>query len=222
MQELNPIERPKQVSEVVLERLRHDIVTGAFELGEKISEGQVATAYGVTKAPVRAAYTRLQGEGLLEIRPQSGTYVFKPTKEDLRALCELRIALELEAVRLSLDRNAQALEDALSKIYSEMESALEESNQMRYQILDTELHLVFFTCSGSPYLEETFRVRVSSAFAALRYRFAKNSAHNAASIGEHRQLLDRVIARDLAGLRKVLRAHIENTESYYELLLNSR
>lgn len=43
------IERPKQVSEPVLERLRNDIIENRFALGEKIPEAQLSELYGVTK-----------------------------------------------------------------------------------------------------------------------------------------------------------------------------
>ena len=83
---IRKIERPKPVTELVIDRLRADIIENRFKLGEKISETQLAELYGVTKAPVRAAYIRLEAEGLLRVRPQSGTFVFRPTADELRAL----------------------------------------------------------------------------------------------------------------------------------------
>lgn len=213
------IERPKQVSELVLERLREDIVKGTFALGEKISETQLAITYGVTKAPVRAAYQRLLAEGLIEVRPQTGTYVFKPTIEHLRALCELRIALELEAVRLSLSRNATGFRQAVDRICDDMEAAVRENRQNDYQQLDTALHLSFFDLAQSPLLRETYEFRVSSAFAALRYRFAAVQSHAEASMGDHREICSLVAQGDLDALRSCLRTHIDNTNAYYERLL---
>lgn len=221
MATVRKIERPRQVSEIVLERLRKDIVTGVFALGEKISETHVAEAYGVTKAPVRAAYVRLQSEGLVEIRPQSGTFVFAPTQDDLRALCELRIALELEAVRLSLLRNPEGLKSAVDSICARMQDALAKGEQDRYQRLDNSLHLTLFDLANSPYLKETYEARISSAFAALRHRFAQDASHNSASIKEHTEIADRIGARDITGLRAILRQHIQSTEAYYEKLLSA-
>lgn len=221
MASVRKIERPPQVSEVVMEQLRHDIVTGVFALGEKLSETQLAETYGVTKAPVRAAYVRLQSEGLVEIRPQSGTYVFAPSREHLRALCELRIALELEAVRLSMERAEEKLETSVSSVCRQMQDALNSGQQDVYQRLDTAFHLVFFELAQSACLHETYSAKISSAFAALRHRFSQESTHNNASIKEHLAMERCIAERDLASVQDLLRVHIANTEAYYEALLSN-
>ena len=60
--EIGKIQKPKPVSELVLDRLRSDIIEANFELGEKISEAQLSKLYGVTKAPIRSAYIHLTTE----------------------------------------------------------------------------------------------------------------------------------------------------------------
>ena len=209
------IERPRPVSELVLHRLRDDIIQNRFALGEKLSEAQLSERYGVTKAPIRSAYIRLEGEGLLEIRPQSGTFVFLPTVEELRALCELRTALELEALSLAMARSLDGLSDTCSRICREMEEALRIRSRDRYQILDTELHLSILAHANSPLLDRAYRSQVNGRFAALRYRFSQEQKHNDNSIAEHRALRDAIVAGDGDKARKILRAHIGYTEDYY-------
>lgn len=216
MRAVQKIERPKMVTELVHERLRQDIVNGVFELGEKISEGQIAEYYGVTKAPIRKAYALLHSEGLVEVRPQSGTYVFKPTRDDLRAICELRLALEVEAARLSMRRAPERLRSDMIEICASMQAALAEADQQRYLALDKDLHLSLLACADSPYLYEIYQSRVSSIFSALRCRFAHDAAHNDASSSEHYQIRDAVLAGDLETLAQVLRKHVRNTEVFYE------
>lgn len=209
------IVRPRQVSELVLDRLRRDITENRFALGEKISEAQLSELYGVTKAPIRSAYIRLEGEGLIDIRPQSGTFVFQPTVAELRALCELRTALEIEAVRLAMTRDPAGLEVDFRRICADMEDALRVKSRDVYQQLDTELHLAILARAGSPLLEKTYRSQVNGRFAALRYRFSGEEKHNANSIAEHLALRNGVVARDLGDVTQLLRAHIGYTEDYY-------
>lgn len=209
------IERPRPVSELVLDRLRQDIIENRFALGEKISEAQLSELYGVTKAPIRSAYIRLEGEGLIEIRPQNGTFVFRPTGEELRALCELRTALEVEAIGMAMDRDPDGLEADIRRIFIAMQEALKVRARAIYQALDTEFHLCVIGRAQSPLLEQTYRSQVNSRFAALRFRFAGEPAHNANSITEHEALKGAIIARDHDGAVRLLRAHIANTERYY-------
>ncbi|MDB5473699.1 MAG: GntR family transcriptional regulator [Devosia sp.] len=210
------IERPRKINEVVLERMRNDIISGAFQLGEKLSEQQLADGYGVTKAPVRAAFGRLQSEGLVEIRAQLGTFVFRPSRDSLTALCELRTALELEAARLSMLRAHGRLSKVVTDIYNQMLTALEHEGRVKYQHLDTSLHLVFFELAQSPYLRATYQAQVSSAFAALRHRFAQARSHNEASIIEHREIVEAVQTNDLSRLRLAVRKHVDHTQAYYD------
>jgi len=209
------IERPRQVSELVLERLRRDIIENRFSLGEKISEAQLSELYGVTKAPIRSAHIRLQGEGLIDIRPQSGTFVFRPTADELRALCELRTALEIEAVRLAMSRDAVGLEADFLRICNAMDNALRVRSHDIYQQLDTELHLCIIGRAGSPLLDKTYRSQVNSCFAALRWRFSRDEQHTSNSISEHMALREAVVTRDTPKMQALLRAHIGYTENYY-------
>lgn len=209
------IERPKSVSELVLEQLRREIVEGSFKLGERLSEAMLAERYSVTKAPIRSAYIRLETEGLVDIRRQSGTYVFKPDLEELRALCELRIALEVEAGRLALERDLAGTTAAFSNIVAQMEKARSEDAFQAYQQLDTELHLMIVARARSPLLGDNYRGQVSSRFEALRFRFAQQSIHTDASMSEHQELRDALVNQDVQGFLRLLREHVGKTEIYY-------
>src|ERR1700761_144438 len=52
--------------------LRAEMVSLARRPGEAISEGEIASYYGVSRTPVREAILKLSDEGLVEIFPQSG------------------------------------------------------------------------------------------------------------------------------------------------------
>lgn len=209
------IERPKSVSKLVLDQLRREIVEGSFKLGERLSEAMLAERYSVTKAPIRSAYIRLESEGLVEIRPQSGTYVFKPDHAELRALCELRIALEIEAGRMAFERDLAGTTAAISDIVASMERAQSEGAFETYQKLDTELHIMIVSRAQSPLLAETYRVQVSSRFEALRFRFAQQSSHADASMAEHRALRDAIVENDAPAFLRLLREHVGKTQNYY-------
>lgn len=215
------IERPKQLSEVVLDRLRAEIIDGTYALGEKLSESLLGDRYGVTKAPIRSAFAKLRTEGLVEVRPQSGTYVFEPNAELIANLCQLRVALELEAAYLALQDGQQKCHALLTDVCRSMGEALENGAQYRYQSLDTDFHRALFQAANSPLLSATYEARVSSSFAALRHRFSQVKEHNEASIAEHRQICDLVKAGDLPGVQQLLRTHIENTRVYYDIILTT-
>jgi DNA-binding GntR family transcriptional regulator len=217
-----PIQRPDALNDIMLSRLRTDIISGVFAFGERLSEDKLSKLYGVTKAPVRSALLKLQAEGLLKIVPQRGAFVMDPSVDEVRALCELRVALELEAARLALQRNPDQLADRISGIVRKMEPLSHSVNNLAYLSLDTELHLAFFHAAKSEMLEATYLSAVNWRFAALRQRLAGNKRLASRTFLEHCQIRDFVVARNLAELSLVLRQHVDYMTDYFsENLENS-
>ena len=58
---------------------------------------------------LRSALRTLQGEGIVQIEPNRGARVKSLSPEDVRGLSELRIALEVEAARMALERDGGTL-----------------------------------------------------------------------------------------------------------------
>src|SRR5262245_56115145 len=69
--------------QLVYQGLRARIVSMEMRPGEQISDSDLARRFGVSRTPVREAIQRLASEGLVEIFPQSGTFVARIPYEDL-------------------------------------------------------------------------------------------------------------------------------------------
>ena len=65
---------------------------------------QSAAALNVSRTPVRDALTALQLQGLIDVRPQSGSFVFMLSEEDVAELAEFRRVMELTALRFCFAR----------------------------------------------------------------------------------------------------------------------
>jgi DNA-binding GntR family transcriptional regulator len=84
--------------------LRTRILDGDLGAGERLRELELTEAYGVARHSVRAALRALAAEGLVVIEPNRGATVARLTAADATPLFELRVALEVEAARLALER----------------------------------------------------------------------------------------------------------------------
>jgi len=60
-----------------------------------LSKNQIATDLGVSRTPVQEAFFHLEFQGLLVTKPQSGTFVFSPSPEDIKEIFEMRSCLEM-------------------------------------------------------------------------------------------------------------------------------
>src|SRR5687767_15504799 len=111
------------LTRVAYEKIRAAIVYGPLDLGEPLSENALAKALGMSKAPIRAAMSELRLKGLVEVVPQSGTYVFSPTRQDIEDLCDFRFLLEGEALEAAVRHSGPALLAALEPIAQAMQQA---------------------------------------------------------------------------------------------------
>ena len=98
------VQRGTTVAAGIYRDLRADIVSARRKPGDPITEKQIAEAYGVSRTPVREAVLKLADEGLIEIFPQSGTFVSRIPVAALPEATVIRKALEQATVRLAAAR----------------------------------------------------------------------------------------------------------------------
>ena len=87
-------DRPPSAAAVIHSRLRSEIVSLARKPGEPLAEKELTEAYGVSRTPFREAILRLANEGLVDIFPQSGTFVSRIPQRALPEAIVIRTALE--------------------------------------------------------------------------------------------------------------------------------
>lgn len=202
--------------------IREAIVSARLDLGEALSEESLASAFAVSRTPVREALAMLQTEGLVNIVAKSGTYVFSPTEDDIVELCEHRVTLEVEASRRALERNPEATLQAMQHALADMISALEQDDRLRYGAADTAFHLSLFTFSGNRYLMDAYE-RNLGRVAALRTHLARRARHEPdRSFMDHRRMIELVQAGKQPALAKLLSRHILRTREVYIATLRER
>ena len=84
--------------------LREAIVSGALPGGTRLSEAQVARRLQVSRTPVRRALDQLEHERLVVMVPHFGASVREITPNDVAEIYEVRIALEVLAVKVLMAR----------------------------------------------------------------------------------------------------------------------
>jgi DNA-binding GntR family transcriptional regulator len=169
------IKRPLSLTALVVAQIRDMIVTERFALGELLSENTIAALLGVSRAPVRDAFVRLETEGLVKVQPQRGTFVFHYDTTELREICELRQVLETGALRIATLRSRSALIAALRRPI-EAAGQLGQLEPKAYQPFDTAFHDGLVRSSGNNELMEAYG-RISGRIRAIRHRLTRVSAH---------------------------------------------
>jgi DNA-binding GntR family transcriptional regulator len=79
--------------------LRQRIIRGEIPPGTALSEAEIARRFSISRQPVREAFIKLAEEGLLEVRPQRGTFVRKISKTAVMDARFVREAIEANIAR---------------------------------------------------------------------------------------------------------------------------
>jgi DNA-binding GntR family transcriptional regulator len=93
----------------LVDSLRERILAGELKPGTPLREEALSSEYDVARHSLRSALRTLQGEGIVQIEPNRGARVKSLSPEDVRGLSELRLALEVEAARMALERGGGRL-----------------------------------------------------------------------------------------------------------------
>ncbi len=211
---MEKFQRPKSLTELAADEIRNMIIEGKLELGAALSEGKLAKRFDVSRTPIREAFNRLETEGLVVTKPQSGTFVFKMHPAELTKICFVRNALELAAIDAAFESDRDALCKELGQIVADMTAAQDSASTDVYLKLDMAFHQAIFTASGNRFLNDAYQT-IAYKMAALRNRLGRNSAHMQKSFEEHTQIVEAICAGDLDLARRILAAHIDRKEGNY-------
>jgi DNA-binding GntR family transcriptional regulator len=138
-------------------RWRTRILEGEWPGDTPLREQHISNETGASRHTVRAALRELAAEGLVTITPNRGAFVRVFTEADIRALAELRIALEVEAARLALERHDGRLPRAVHKACEALTAACASGAFSPVTTAHERLHHAIVEASKSPRLVAVHR-----------------------------------------------------------------
>ena len=84
----------RTLNAVAYDHLRDLIYNGELEYGRIYSETKLAARLSISRTPIRDALNRLAQERYIDILPNRGFLLHKPTREDLIEACHVRMMVE--------------------------------------------------------------------------------------------------------------------------------
>jgi DNA-binding GntR family transcriptional regulator len=204
----------RSLADEAAEHIRRLIVKGDFQLGEALSETTLAAELGISKTPVREAFLRLEAEGLVEIRPQRGTFVFSMGAAEVGALSEFRDVLETTALGMAMHKDLAALRAELARIVAAMRQALERDDAGSYRECDSRFHECIISHCANTYLADAYGP-IAFRVQTLRNLLSQDPALNGRSLAEHAAIQQAVASNDPDRAVALLRTHMAATAAAY-------
>ncbi len=187
--------------------VREAIIELNFLPGEIIRKHDICNALGVSRSPVSEALAKLRNEGLVEVVPQSGTFVSRFSLQDIKEGAFLREAIELACIEiLASNISEQQLIDLNRNLKLQKVLAESDDYQGFYQ-LDAEMHGMIMDFTGYKNLAKVTKtgwVQVDRA----RQLLLPVDGRLKKAFQEHRAVIKALEQNDVALAREKMRTHL--------------
>lgn len=201
--------------------LKEAILSLAYRPGEVMRKPEICEALGVSRSPVAEAVARLAAEGLVDVVPQSGTFVARFSMDEIRESAFLREALELAAV----ERVARTVtEDQLVQLRRNLrvqEALVADGDFAGFYQMDAQMHELILTFTGFRRLAglaQTSWVHVNRA----RQLVLPQPGRVQATLTEHQAILAALEAHDPEAARQATRYHLGQLITFLEPIMVAR
>jgi DNA-binding GntR family transcriptional regulator len=198
------------LSELAYTKIKSEIASFKLIPGDKFSENSLVKQLAMSRTPIREALFKLQQEGWVEVQFRSGWLVKPFDFNRFEHLYDLRLVLEVAAVKRLADSERVSLEN-LNKIWF-VAPEHRESDGKRVAKLDEAFHTGLISALGNP---EITRVHqdVTEQIRIIRRLDFTQASRIEATYEEHSQIL-RAIAKHRADQAiLLLRSHIETSKT---------
>jgi DNA-binding GntR family transcriptional regulator len=201
-----PISR--SLSSEIVSRLTNAILTGQLGPGERLREEELAESLGVSRGPIREAFTQLERQGLVVIRRNRGAFVARLSREDVDEVYSLRLAIE----RLAMQR---AVQFADARVLAEMQALVDTMARYTPQVSEQEaaqhditFHDLIYQASRHQRLYECWTNLRPQIHIMLLSRNVANADFRDYALHGHKGLLDILITRDAAHAVEAIDTHL--------------
>lgn len=209
-------ENPLRSEHAYLE-LKRGLLAGDFRLGARLREVQLASLLGVSRTPVREALLRLHTEGLVQRRPDGGYLPVVPDVVEIRALYEVRVGLELQAIqrpgRTGTGHDLSLLADLVEEWESIARGA--PAPGPGFVLADEGFHVALAESAGNESLADVLR-QVNERIRTVRMVDFLTEDRIASTIAEHLAIARAVLAGDLVGAERLFLAHVDDSQAVVE------
>ena len=187
--------------------IREAIMELNFLPGEIIRKHDICNTLGVSRSPVSEALAKLRNEGLVDVIPQSGTFVSRFSLQDIKEGAFLREAIELACIEiLASNISEQQLIDLNRNLKLQKVLAESDDYQGFYQ-LDAKMHGMIMDFTGYKNLAKVTKtgwVQVDRA----RQLLLPVDGRLKKAFQEHRAVIKALEQNDVVLAREKMRTHL--------------
>lgn len=180
-----------RASDRAYETLRREILQWRLAPGTVLGEVEQANRLGISRTPLREALSRLAADGLVETQTGRGLVVAAVSPDAVRALFELREALETAAAALAAERREASVFAELAEEFDGAAALVEHGDLDAYYALVARFDDAIDASLDNAYLVSALR-GVRTHLQRIRRLAQDDPARLVRAASEHRTIAEAI------------------------------
>ena len=195
------------LSQQAADALRQQIYRHELIPGQRLDETVLAEALGISRTPLREALKVLSTEGLVDLQTHKGCYVTELTLADLEEIFPIMALLEGLVAREVANKATPAQLKKLDDLHSKLERHAANVHIDRYYETNYLFHETLQQVAGNRWLQGVID-DLRKLLKLSRHRSLKLEGRLAASLAEHRALMQALHDGKAEEAERVMRQHL--------------
>ncbi len=197
------------LADKVADYLREAIFRGKIAPGEQLREVPLSQALGISRGPIRDAFSRLEREGLVTIPRNGRTIVARLTREDFDEVYSLRLGLERVAMQYAIRNGTPAdlieMQRMVDVMVAQVDTQLDEKDAAD---LDLEFHDLIYQASRHKRLQSVWTDLRPQIYIFLLSRNVADSDFRVQMV-RHQEIVDVIRSGDEIRAMECIEKHIQ-------------
>jgi DNA-binding GntR family transcriptional regulator len=211
-----PVPRSPSPDERVYAAIHEAVQENRLEPGLKLKEAELTAVFNVSRASVRTALLRLSQKGLLELVPNRGATVAKPSAEECRQILESRLAIEGMVIEVLARAPNPVVVKALRRHVKLQQRAFEAGNMQEGHRLAIAFHRLLASHCGNRVLAQLLDDLLSRMPLVILTHGTRH-ADGEATHADHIELVAAIADGEVGRARRILQRHLSALQDELDL-----
>ncbi len=206
-----PVERYDTLADRAYEQLRHALMSGSFQPGQKVTIRKMAAVLGVSATPAREAINRLVTERVLETGPFRTVSVPTLNEARLGEIYVMRTALEGVATELGARKMGARHVEKLERTQMALIGALDRKDYGQALLENEAFHFTIYEASEMPMLVEGIQQLWLKLGPSLNLLYPSHD-RSRKGVNHHLDIIQALRKGDAAAARKAMEDDLRDGE----------
>ncbi|MBZ3776881.1 GntR family transcriptional regulator [Lentilactobacillus otakiensis] len=188
--------------------IKYRIIHFDYIPGQKISEKLISQELSLGRTPVREAIIRIEREGLIEVIPQSGTYITKIDMADAKNARFVRNCIE---PKIMVDAAVNISSDDIAKIQKNLDQQQQTASRSEpdnFFDLDQDFHHAFYSVVGKDTVWNWLQINNTQLNRFRRLRLKESELNWDMLTNQHEAIFRAVKSKDIDDLSFLVTQHL--------------